>query len=140
MTITEDDLPFTYECYLFPVGAQSGKFEIECTTAESCDSIIHLNLTVLPGTGIDEVSTGGSLVLTPNPVDRGKIVTAEYDFTVAEQRDLRVEIYNNLGMLISVSNPVGMPIALKAPEVSGVYTVRIITGTKDTYIGKFIVK
>ncbi len=140
LTISEDDLPFTYECYLFPVGTQSGKFEIECTTAESCDSIIHLNLTVLPGTGIDEVSTGGSLVLTPNPVDRGKIVTAEYDFTVAEQRDLRVEIYNNLGMLISVSNPVGMPIALKAPEVSGVYTVRIITGTKDTYIGKFIVK
>lgn len=140
LTISEDDLPFTYECYLFPVGTQSGKFEIECTTAESCDSIIHLNLTVLPGTGIDEVSTGGALVLTPNPVDRGKIVTAEYDFTVAEQRDLRVEIYNNLGMLISVSNPVGMPIALKAPEVSGVYTVRIITGTKDTYIGKFIVK
>lgn len=140
LTISEDDLPFTYECHLFPVGTQSGKFEIECTTAESCDSIIHLNLTVLPGTAIEEVSTGGALVLTPNPVERGKVITAEYDFTVAEQRDLRVEIYNNLGMLVSVSNPVGMPIAMKAPEVSGVYTVRIITGTKDTYISKFIVK
>lgn len=140
LTITEDELPYTYECHLFPVGTQTGKYEVPCTTAESCDSIIHLNLTVLPGTGVEEVMAGQSLVLTPNPVERGKMVTVNYDFTLAEQRNLRIEVFNSLGMTVSVSNPVGTPIVLKAPEVPGVYTVRIIAGTKETFIGKFIVK
>ena len=62
------------------------------------------------------------------------------EFTAEEQYGLRVEVVNSVGQIISMQYPSHYPIAISGIDVSGLYYIRIVTGTGDLYVGKLIVK
>ena len=140
LEIDDKELPYEYECQLFPVGTKSGKYDINCKTAANCDSIIHLTLTVNEGTAVDNVESTETIVLTPNPVKGGELITVDYDFSFDQIAGISIEVYNSVGQMVSVSTPQGKPVAFSAPQVAGVYTVRIITVDERVFIGRFIVR
>lgn len=140
LEIDASELPYTFACKEFPVGTQSGKYVVECKTVNDCDSIINLNLVVNGGTGVDNVNHSEALILTPNPVEPGQMITVDYDFTADQLKGINLMVLNSVGQVVSVSTPEGAPVAFNAPQTAGVYTVRIITTDKQVLIGRFIVK
>ena len=66
LTISEDDLPYTYGDTTFEPGSvQTGDYTFYLTSETGCDSIIVLHLTVL--TGIDEHLMTTTMNVYPNP-------------------------------------------------------------------------
>ena len=140
LELDADELPYQYECQFFPAGTASGDYEINCTTVEGCDSIIHLSLTINGGVSIRDVESKEDVTLTPNPVRRGDFVTVDYDFTFDDINGIQIQVFNSVGQMVATSAPQGKPVAFQAPHVAGVYTVRIITASDRILIGRFIVR
>ena len=68
LTIHESDLPYTYGDTTFEPGSvQSGDYTFNLTTADGCDSIIVLHLTVL--TGINDHLMTVDMNVYPNPTE-----------------------------------------------------------------------
>ena len=86
-------------------------------------------------TGINEFSN--RLTVFPNPVERGGIISlgANYD-----ESEVRVEIINVLGTVVYSKTASRMPECIAAPQVSGVYTLRITAKGEDTCYRKLIVR
>lgn len=140
MTIKREQLPYKFACYEIKPDAKSGRVKIECQTVNGCDSIIHLDLTIIGGDGLDEAYGNMQFTLSPNPVERGKQLTVQREFSPAELQGMEITVVNSLGMECSRIRPVSSQVSIPAPEVSGVYMVRIVTGTKQTLTSRFIVK
>ena len=85
-------------------------------------------------TGID--SFGGTLQVFPNPVERGSMITIGI---VEESVEVRVEIMNALGAVLSAETSKGLPANIKAPEVPGVYMLRITSKGRGIRYVKLIV-
>lgn len=67
-TCCSNDLPYNYNGHIFN---QSGTYDVHLTNAQGCDSLVHLNLTVLEGTyafisGNTEICPGASTQLSAN--------------------------------------------------------------------------
>ena len=106
-------------------------------TAMGCDSIVNLTLEI--GTGIGNIYSL-PLTIAPNPIGGGQTTFVNREFTAEEQYGLRVEVVNSVGQIISMQYPSHYPIAISGIDVSGLYYIRIVTGTGDLYVGKLIVK
>ena len=106
-------------------------------TADGCDSIIRLTLTVK--TALD-MAYALPITLAPNPVRGGEATTVNREWSAAERQNMIVEVVNSVGQVISRFNPARFPIEVNTVTVSGVYYVRVISGTGDVYVGKLIVK
>lgn len=106
-------------------------------TEQGCDSVVTLHLVV--STGIDMTKVQ-SLVLAPNPVRRGDVSYIHRTWTAEEQDGMLIEIVNSLGQVIARETPDEFPIAVSSANVSGVYYIRITTGTGEVYIGSLVVK
>lgn len=117
--------------------SQAGEYEDVFVSSEGCDSVVNLTLQVI--TGIDYVKTQ-SLVLAPNPIKRGETTYIHRTWASEEQSGLLLEVLDGLGKVLSRQVPDKFPIEVPAIEVSGVYYIRIISGTGDVYLGKLIVK
>ncbi len=78
-----------------------------------------------------------TVILYPNPVSAGHVFQLELP---AESMGARVSIINALGSMVSTTDLYAKPATLRAPDVPGVYTVRIVTGKQRTYCRKLIVK
>lgn len=102
-----------------------------------CDSIIRLTLNV--ETGVENVMAL-SLVVAPNPVRGGESAFVSRDWTAEEQDGMIVEILNSVGQVIMTDSPSYFPIEINSVTVSGIYYIRVITGTGGVYVGKLIVK
>lgn len=68
VTCCSNDLPYYYNGHVFN---QSGAYDVHLTNAQGCDSLVHLNLTVLEGTyafisGNTEICPGASTQLSAN--------------------------------------------------------------------------
>ena len=85
-------------------------------------------------TGID--SFGGTLQVFPNPVERGSMITIG---KVEESDEVRVEIMNALGAVLSTETSTRLPANIKAPEVPGVYMLRISSKGRGIRYVKLIV-
>ena len=48
LTICDNQLPYTYGHYIFPVGTSTGQYPIHFQSVNSCDSLVTLTLTVNP--------------------------------------------------------------------------------------------
>lgn len=116
---------------------KGGTYECHERTVDGCDSIIRLTLTVESGV---EYATALPLVVAPNPVRGGESTYVDRDWTAEEQDGMRVEILNSVGQVMSTEVPTSFPIEIQTVKVSGIYYVRVITGTGDVYIGKLVVK
>lgn len=110
-----------------------------CTepSAEGCDSITHLTIQVTTAT---DLTTAQPLILAPNPIGTGDIAYIYRTWTSEEQHGLRVEVINSIGQVIVSDTPDYYPITINSIDVSGIYYVRITTGTGDVYIGRLVVR
>ena len=136
--ISSSQLPYTYGDTVFAVGTQSGTFVLHRQTTAGCDSIVTLTLTVQT-VGLD-IAAGGLFDLSPNPVEHGGKVRVHADFTAADLDGLRVEILSSNGACVRDFRPDDYPIWIAMPEESGLYMVRITTGTGKVLYGKVLVK
>ena len=87
-------------------------------------------------TGMDELAS--SLQVYPNPVNKGE--TFRLDLPVETVGKVQVEIVNALGVVTSRATAVQVPATMKAPETSGVYTLRITLENGETILRKLIVR
>ena len=89
--------------------------------------------------GAEELDEFGAetVILYPNPVSAGHLFQIELP---AESKGARVSIINALGSVVSTTDLYAKPATLRAPDVPGVYTVRVMTGKQGSYCRKLIVK
>ena len=117
---------------------KAGRYtETFAAAGTSCDSIVNLTLEV--GTAIENVYTL-PLVIAPNPIFGGDVTYINREWSVEEQVGLRVEVLDAMGQLIVCDYPKDFPIKIRVAEVSGIYMVRVVSGTGDVYVGKIVVE
>lgn len=107
-----------------------------------CDSVTTLHLTV-GGTGT-QILRVGNVVIAPNPITDGVDAVVSHRFTVAERSDMVVEVLNAIGQRVSIVQIDNVESEIRIPHTlftaSGVYHIRITTGTGDVYVGRVIVE
>ena len=86
-------------------------------------------------TALDEF--GKSLQVYPNPVAAGDVLSIGM---ANDGTEVRVEIVNALGAVVSVENSTKVAATFKAPNMPGVYTLRITAEGKGTYCRKLVVR
>ncbi len=86
--------------------------------------------------GMDEL--GKQVHVFPNPVSRGANVSL--GMTEDINGEVQVDIVNAFGAVISVETSMKLPATINAPEVSGVYTLRITVEGKGTCYRKLVVR
>ena len=106
------------------------------TQGTSCDSIV--NLTLVVETGLEGVYAL-PLVVAPNPIRGGESTYVNRNWTLEEQRGLRVEVVDARGEVVMSYMPDNYPIEIVGLGVRGIYMVRIVSGTGDVYVGKIVV-
>lgn len=74
----------------------------------------------------------------PNPADCGQ--NFRIAMPVGYEQNVRVEIINELGAVVSVVRSNALPMELKAPAMPGVYTLKIVAEGHDVSIRKLVVK
>ena len=140
-TVEIDTVVFIEDGDYYDFGEKSltkpGEYTETFITSLGCDSIVHLTLEV--GTSLDVVCSL-PLVIAPNPVSGSQMAYVERQFTIEEQSGLRVEVVNSVGKVIYSDVPTIYPIAIGNIDVSGIYYVRITTGTGQVYVGRLMVK
>ena len=117
--------------------SRPGQYSEVFVSASGCDSIVNLTLEV--ETAVDAVYAL-PLIIAPNPILGGETTYVNREWTSEEQRGLLMEVINSVGQVVSVESPQVYPIAVSGIDVSGIYLVRIISGTGDVYIGRIVVK
>ncbi|MGM9794824.1 MAG: T9SS type A sorting domain-containing protein, partial [Candidatus Aphodosoma sp.] len=117
--------------------SQAGEYEYTFHTALFCDSVVTLTLNVT--TPVDN-AYALPIVVAPNPVYGGQSTFVNREWTAAEQTGMRVEVLNSVGQVVEVFTPTSFPIEVEGIYVSGVYYIRVTTGTGDIYLGRLVVR
>jgi hypothetical protein len=101
LTISDNDLPYTYgDTTFMPGTVQSGDYTFNFTTADGCDSIIILHLTV--ETGINDYDMNASMKVYPNPTSN--IVNVELSMNNGQSNNVAIQLYDMYGKLLDVVN------------------------------------
>lgn len=139
-TITTDDLPYDYETIHYGEDTKPGVY-VDTITVEKDGKeyvIIH-TLIIEQGTAVDVVKDF-DLIMVPNPLKANSTLFINADFSVEERNGLVVEVFNAVGQRIYMDAPSIYPIEINGLNNSGVYIVRVITGTGKSYQDKVIVE
>lgn len=101
LTISENDLPYTYgDTTFMPGTVQSGDYIFNFTTADGCDSVIILHLTV--ETGINDYSLNASMKLYPNPTK--DLVNVQLTMNNEQLEGVNIQVFDIYGRLLEVVN------------------------------------
>ncbi|MCQ2302990.1 MAG: T9SS type A sorting domain-containing protein [Bacteroidales bacterium] len=87
-------------------------------------------------TGVDELER--LVQVYPNPVDCGQ--TLRVGVIVEKLSEVRIEIVDALGAVVSESTSTKMPATIKAPNAAGIYMLRIFVKGKGICCRKLVVK
>lgn len=117
--------------------SQAGTYVGNFYTDLGCDSIVTLTLVVT--TDVDN-SYALPLVVAPNPVLGGQSTFVNREWTAEEQNGMRVEVLNSVGQVVEIFTPTTFPIEVSGIYTSGVYYIRVTSGTGDIYLGRLVVK
>ena len=117
--------------------SQAGEYEHTFHTALGCDSVVTLTLNVT--TPVDN-AYALPIIVAPNPVYGGQSTFVNREWTAAEQSGMRVEVLNSVGQVVEVFTPTSFPIEVGGIYTSGVYYIRVTTGTGDIYLGRLVVR
>ena len=149
MDITIDFIPTVYvditetinegESYEFAGNTytQAGTYEGHFFTDLGCDSIVTLTLIVT--TPVDN-AYALPIIVAPNPVLGGQSTFVNREWTAEEQNGMRVEVLNAVGQVMDVFTPATFPIEVDGIYTSGVYYIRVTSGTGEVYLGRLVVK
>lgn len=116
---------------------EPGTYNATFRTSLGCDSVVILSVT--NGRGVDNVYAL-PLLIAPNPVRGGESTFVDRTWTAEERKGLTVEILNSVGQIVRSEQPMIYPIEIRTLNVSGIYYIRILSGTGELYVGKLIVK
>ena len=116
---------------------QAGTYEHTFSTDKGCDSVVTLTLNVI--TSADN-AYALPIVVAPSPVLGGQSTYVTHEWTAAEQNGMRVEVLNSVGQVVEVFTPTTYPIEVKGINVSGIYIIRVTSGTGNVYLGRLVVK
>lgn len=148
LELTTEELPYELKhngetIYVVEEGTEPGTYWPEITiengAANGCDSIINLTLTVKLGDAL-HLTDYEELEFWPNPIERGGKVLISADFSPAERTNLKIEVYNSIGQCVATHRPTGESLYVEDFHVSGMYLVKVTTGTGRLYVGHVIVK
>ena len=81
-----------------------------------------------------------SFSLFPNPVSRNADTKINYDFTSNELQNIKVEVINTLGERVQLLQPASSPVSISGLTHSGIYLVRVMSGTDLISVGKLVVQ
>ena len=123
------------------MGTETGTYPVKFLSVNNCDSVVNLTLTVNETIGIPyQIAGADELIIEPNPINSGGKVQLRYDFIPEDFNNMKVEVFNSLGMCIYVTYPEKDPVLLTELYDNGIYMVRIITGRNKVLFGKIIVQ
>ncbi len=107
-------------------------FESDAVVGNTKDMLtIHFN-SQSQSYGFDQVA------VYPNPADCGQ--NFRIAMPVGYEQDVRVEVVNELGVVVSAVRSNALPMELKAPATPGVYMLKIVAEGHDVCIRKLIVR
>ena len=78
------------------------------------------------------------LIAYPNPVERSALMTIE--LPAGEHGEITVSLFNTVGRLINTIKTNNRTVELTAPDISGIYLLRIIEQQRVVAVEKIIVK
>ena len=117
--------------------SQAGEYTHTYHTALGCDSIVTLTLIVT--TPVDN-AYALPIIVAPNPVVGGQSTFVNREWTAEEQNGMRVEVLNAVGQVVDIFTPATFPIEVGGIYTSGVYYIRVTSGTGEVYLGRLVVK
>lgn len=136
--ITTEDLPYEYYDVFYDENTQPGTYiDTILISQDSIDYVIIHTLTITLVDDIDNVVIE-ALSIVPNPLKVNQILYINNEFTVEERNSLVVEVFDMLGQSVYIDKPMNYPIAIDGMSQSGLYVVRITTGTGSIYQGKIL--
>jgi hypothetical protein len=136
--ITTDDLPYSYYSINYDENTKPGTYtDTIIVTIDGVDYEVVHTLIVTMSTGVG-IITVQDLVLAPNPVKASETLYVVNDFSLEERNGLRFELFNSMGQCVYVGEPNAYPIAIEGMSQTGIYILRIVTGTGSVYQGKVL--
>lgn len=140
LEILTSNLPYAFGDTIFDVGTVSGNYIINSKTDFGCDSIVNLTLTITTS-GLSNNVYGEYFNIAPNPVKLGSPTYVNYNFNDLDKDGLYIEVFNSVGTLVYSYHPDTYPVNIgEFVGSTGLYVVRIITGTNKVLLAKLIVQ
>ena len=135
----------TYQWYKDGVAISGATKEyFEEKKGEKLNGCYHVEVTSTSGREyVSEtycVDKDRELKVYPNPVSPDGILTIDYPFTEAEKKNLRVEVYDAMGIMVRDFVPMSYPIYLDANLPEGHYFVLIFESDERMLDARFIVR
>lgn len=136
LTISENDLPYTYGDTIFEVGTPlSSTYTFHFLTQYGCDSTVTLHLTIT--TGIEENAENGELTLFPNPTTG--IIQIQYVTPHNNFENIEIQLFNIYGQkLLSLPMQSEHAVIDLSPYATGMYLVKLIQHHKVMAIRKIV--
>jgi adenosine/AMP kinase len=141
LTINESDLPFTYgDTTFLPGSVQSGDYFFYFTTADGCDSIIVLHLTVEP-VGISNYVANASMKVYPNPTSG--VLNVELTTNNVQSSDVKIQVFDVYGKLLDIVETQNVA-SLQTTQIdlspysSGVYFIKAVVGDHQLGVRKIV--
>ena len=136
--ITVHDLPYEYEGLYYGENTTPGTYvDTIYVTIEGIDYVIIHTLIVRLSDMVDNVIVQ-KLIMVPNPLKANQTLYIINDFTIEEKASLYVEMFDARGQRVLFNEPGSYPISIDYLNQSGIYIVRIVTGTGRVYMGKIL--
>jgi len=77
---------------------------------------------------------------SPNPVLKNADFEINYDYTKSDAKSFKVEIVNSIGQTVRVVEPTGSPVKINGLTKTGIYLIRLLSGSNNLYAYKLLVK
>ena len=135
LTISDDDLPFTYgDTTFLPGTVQSGDYTIVLETADGCDSVVTLHLTV---TGINDYLMNVEMNVYPNPTNDK--VNVQLIMNNAQLGDVDIQLYDMYGKWLKTWKVTGETTEIDlSTYAASVYFIKLVDGQRMIGVRKVV--
>jgi hypothetical protein len=136
LTISDDDLPFTYgDTTFLPGTVQSGDYTIVLETADGCDSVVTLHLTV---TGINDYLMNVEMNVYPNPTNDKVNVQLSVNNAVLTSK-AEIQLYDMYGKWLKTWRVTGETTEIDlSPYAASVYFIKLVDGQRMIGVRKVV--
>ena len=136
LTISDDDLPFTYgDTTFMPGTVHSGDYSVVFETADGCDSTVILHLTV---TGINDYLMNVSMNVYPNPTnDKVNVQLSMYNAMLTP--DAEIQLFDMYGKWLHTWKVTGETTEIDLSSyAASVYLIKAVDGQRLIGIRKVV--
>lgn len=136
LTISDDDLPFTYgDTTFLPGTVQSGDYTIVLETADGCDSVVTLHLTV---TGINDYLMNVEMNVYPNPTNDKVNVQLSVNNALLTPK-AEIQLYDMYGKWLKTWKVTGETTEIDlSPYAASVYFIKLVDGQRMIGVRKVV--